>query len=189
MTPTVTRLLGLDPGLRHTGWGVVEALPGGKLRFVACGVVHGVLDGELAGRLGSIYRGLAEVILAWAPAEAAVEETVVNRNPLSSLKLGHARGVVLLAASHAGLTVAEYGSMQVKKAVTGTGHAAKDQVAAMVQAMLPDAGDPRADAADALAVAICHAHVRTSRTMIAAALAKQPTAAARPLARPSARPS
>ena len=181
----MTRLLGLDPGLRHTGWGVVEALPGGKLRFVACGVVHGVLDGELAARLGSIYLGLSQVIRAWAPAEAAVEETVVNRNPLSSLKLGHARGVVLLAASHAGLTVAEYGSMQVKKAVTGTGHAAKEQVAAMVQAMLPDSGEPRADAADALAVAICHAHIRTSRSRIAAALARQSVPAPRPPARPS----
>ena len=175
----MTLLLGLDPGLRHTGWGVLEARAGGDLRFVACGVVNGVLDGELAGRLGSIYHGLAEVIRIWAPAEAAVEETVVNRNPLSSLKLGHARGVVLLAASHAGLTVAEYGSMMVKKAVTGTGHAAKDQVAAMVQAMLPGAGEPRADAADALAVAICHAHVRTSRGRIAAALARDRSLAAR----------
>jgi crossover junction endodeoxyribonuclease RuvC len=162
------RLLGLDPGLRHTGWGVVEA-KGNELRYLACGVVDGLTEGELARRLGSLYCGLVEVIQAWLPAEAAVEETVVNRNALSSLKLGHARGVVLLAASHAGLPVAEYASRQVKKSVTGTGAAAKEQVAMMVRFLLPGSGEVRADASDALAVAICHAHMRASHARIALA--------------------
>jgi crossover junction endodeoxyribonuclease RuvC len=102
------------------------------------------------------------VIDRWQPFEAAVEETVVNRNPLSSLKLGHARGVVLLAASHAGLDVREYAARQVKKSLTGTGGADKAQVAVMVRHLLPGCGDARADAYDALAVAITHAHFRTS---------------------------
>lgn len=162
------RLIGLDPGLRHTGWGVIEAEAHG-LRFLACGVVASDDARPLAERLGSLYDGLAEVVARWRPAEAAVEETVVNRNPLSSLKLGHARGVVLLAASHAGLPVAEYAAKQVKRAVTGTGGAHKEQVAVMVRFLLPGCGVMPADAADALAVAICHAHVRASRSRIAAA--------------------
>lgn len=165
-----TRLLGLDPGLRHTGWGVIEAW-GNELRFIACGVVDGEVEGGLAVRLGSIYNGLGSVIAEWAPREAAVEETVVNRNPLSSLKLGHARGVVLLAAAHGGLDVTEYGAKQVKRSVTGTGNALKDQVGAMVRVLLPGTGTVRPDAADALAVAICHAHFRASRSYLAAAVA------------------
>lgn len=156
------RLIGLDPGLRHTGWGVIEA-DGGTLRYVACGVVDSIEAGTLAPRLLSLYDGLAEVMRCWRPHEAAVEETVVNRNPLSSLKLGHARGVVLLAASHAGILVREYGAKQVKRAVTGTGAAGKDQVGAMVRMLLPGCGEPRSDAADALAVAVCHAHIRSSQ--------------------------
>lgn len=162
------RLLGLDPGLRHTGWGVIE-VRGNELRHVACGVVDSV-DGEaLAERLGTIYHGLAEVIRLWVPHEAAVEETVVNKNALSSLKLGHARGVILLAASHAGLPVSEYGAKQVKKSVTGTGAADKEQVAMMVRFLLPGSGAVRSDASDALAVAICHAHTRASNARIGAA--------------------
>ncbi len=164
-------ILGLDPGLRHTGWGLVEA-EGNRLRFRACGTVHTDGQAELALRLGSLYRGLAGVIESHLPREAAVEETVVNRNPLSSLKLGHARGVVLLAAAHAGLGVHEYASKQVKRAVTGTGGAAKDQVAMMVRFLLPGCGEVGADAADALAVAICHAHFRAGRAKIAAQLAR-----------------
>ena len=160
-------ILGLDPGLRHTGWGLVRS-EGNSLRFPACGTVH--TDGEaiLAERLGGLYRGLVGVIEAHGPREAAVEETVVNRNPLSSLKLGHARGVVLLAAAHAGLGVHEYAAKQVKRAVTGTGNAAKEQVAMMVRHLLPGCGEVGADAADALAVAICHAHFRLGRARIAA---------------------
>lgn len=164
-------ILGLDPGLRHTGWGLVEA-DGNRLRFLACGAVHTDAEAILADRLGGLYRGLVRVIEAHAPREAAVEETVVNRNPLSSLKLGHARGVVLLAASHAGLGVHEYAAKQVKRAVTGTGGAAKEQVAMMVRFLLPGCGDVGADAADALAVAICHAHFRAGRARITAQLAR-----------------
>jgi crossover junction endodeoxyribonuclease RuvC len=163
------RLLGLDPGLRHTGWGVIEAR-GNALTFLACGVVDSRDGEELARRLGGIYHGLSEVIRAWLPAEAAVEETVVNKNPLTSLKLGHARGVVMLAASHAGLPVSEYASSKVKKAVTGTGGAAKEQVQAMVRFLLPGCREVKADACDALAVAICHAHLRASHARVALAV-------------------
>lgn len=165
-------LLGLDPGLRHTGWGLLEAR-GNQLRFVACGVVHTDGEADLARRLGGLYDGLAAVIAAHRPVEAAVEETVVNRNPLSSLKLGHARGVVLLAATHHGLPVTEYAAKQVKRAVTGTGSAAKEQVATMVRYLLPGCGEVGADAADALAVAICHAHFRAGRARIAARLTRE----------------
>jgi crossover junction endodeoxyribonuclease RuvC len=164
-------ILGLDPGLRHTGWGLVEA-QGNRLRFVACGTVHTDGDADLASRLGGLYNGLTGVIAGHAPREAAVEETVVNRNPLSSLKLGHARGVVLLAAAHAGLVVHEYAAKQVKRAVTGTGGAAKEQVAMMVRFLLPGCGEVGADASDALAVAICHAHFRAGRAHITAQLAR-----------------
>jgi crossover junction endodeoxyribonuclease RuvC len=164
-------ILGLDPGLRHTGWGLVEA-EGNRLRYLACGVVHTDGADDLAARLGGLYRGLACVIETHLPREAAVEETVVNRNPLSSLKLGHARGVVLLAASHAGLAVHEYAAKTVKRAVTGTGGAAKEQVAMMIRFLLPGCGEVGADAADALAVAVCHAHFRAGRAKIAAQIAR-----------------
>jgi crossover junction endodeoxyribonuclease RuvC len=166
-------ILGLDPGLRHTGWGLVEA-KGNQLRFVASGAVHTDAALDLASRLGALYRGLGQVIEGHLPGEAAVEETVVNRNPLSSLKLGHARGVVLLVAVHAGLGVHEYAAKQVKRAVTGTGNAAKEQVAMMVRFLLPGSGEVVTDAADALAVAICHAHFRTGRAPIAAQLQRDP---------------
>lgn len=162
-------ILGLDPGLRHTGWGLLEA-EDNRLQFVACGAVHSDAGDDLAKRLGDLYRGLADVIAGHVPREAAVEETVVNRNPLSSLKLGHARGVVLLAATHSGLAVHEYAAKQVKRAVTGTGNAAKEQVQMMVRFLLPGCGAVVADAADALAVAICHAHFRAGRAQIAAQL-------------------
>jgi crossover junction endodeoxyribonuclease RuvC len=159
------RLIGLDPGLRHTGWGVVEA-EGSRLRFLACGTVSSVGSADIATRLTQLYAGLAEILRCWQPGAAAVERTVVNRNPDSSLKLGHARGVVLLVAAHGGMPVAEYGSMEVKRAVTGTGHAAKEQVAMMVRVLLGPTVDAKADAADALAVAICHAHhLGTQRTL------------------------
>ncbi len=161
------RVLGLDPGLRHTGWGIVEA-DGSSLRFLACGVVKVAAEGALAQRLERLYDGLLSTIREHRPGEAAVEETVVNRNAGSSLKLGHARGVVLLAAAHGGLAVHEYGAKTVKRAVTGTGAADKHQVASMVRVLLPGCGTPGADAADALAVAICHLHHRTSRRLLAA---------------------
>lgn len=151
------RLIGLDPGLRHTGWGVVEA-EGARLRYLACGVVDSDAGDPLATRLACLYDGLERVLEAWAPAAAAVEQTVVNRNPATSLKLGHARGVVLLVAARGGLAVAEYGAMEVKRAVTGTGHGGKQQVAMMVRVLLGGPIEAGADATDALAVAICHAH-------------------------------
>jgi crossover junction endodeoxyribonuclease RuvC len=163
------RILGLDPGLRHTGWGVVEA-HGSRLRFLAAGAVHSDLRETLPARLDQIYRGLSDVIERWRPDEVAVEQTVVNRNAGSSLKLGHARGVVLLAAAHGAAIVAEYGSMEVKRAVTGTGHAEKVQVAMMVKVLLPGCDAAGGDATDALAVAVCHAHHAQSRRALAAAV-------------------
>jgi crossover junction endodeoxyribonuclease RuvC len=164
------RLLGLDPGLQRTGWGVIEA-HGNKLRFLAAGIVVTAAGDDLAARLDALYRGLSAVVRQHLPAAAAVEETVVNRNAGSSLKLGHARGVVLLAAAHAGLAVTEYASKTVKRTVVGTGAADKRQVAMMVRTLLPASGALGADAADALAVALCHAHHQASRERLALALA------------------
>jgi crossover junction endodeoxyribonuclease RuvC len=151
------RLLGLDPGLRHTGWGVIE-VDGVHLRYVADGAVDsdGTLD--LARRLVQLHDGLAAVLAAWRPDEAAVEETFVNKNPISTLKLGVARGVALLVPALAGLPVTEYSANLIKKSVVGVGHAAKEQVQTMVRHLLPGCLSTGADAADALAVAICHAH-------------------------------
>lgn len=162
------RILGLDPGLRRTGWGVVE-LDGVRLRHLAHGVVAPSDRGSLAERLLAIHRGVAEAIAAWAPHEAAIEETFVTANGSSTLKLGHARAAAMLAPAAADLPVAEYAAKVVKKALVGTGGADKDQVAFMVARLLPGAGGPTADAADALAVAICHAHARRVRGIGAAA--------------------
>ncbi len=163
------RLIGLDPGLRVTGWGVIEAADG-RLRHVANGTVR-TRSGEPIGlRLMALYDGLREVIARHRPEAAAVEETFVNRNPQSALRLGLARGVVLLVPAQAGLDVAEYAANQVKKSVVGAGHAAKEQVAMMVATLLPQARPESADAADALAVAICHAPFSQSRARIAAAM-------------------
>lgn len=163
------RLLGLDPGLQRTGWGMVDA-HGNHVRFLAAGVVVTDPERSLAERLDDLYRGLREVLHLHRPDAAAVEETVVNVNAKSSLKLGHARGVVLLVAAHAGLEVAEYASKTVKRAVVGTGGAEKRQVAMMVQTLLPGCGRATADAADALAVALCHAHHHATASRLAAAL-------------------
>ncbi len=151
------RLLGLDPGLRHTGWGIIEA-EGNRLRHVADGALHPDPTLALAERLVQLYHGLGEVIARYRPSEAAVEETFVNKNPTSTLKLGLARGVVLLCPALAGLKVAEYPANLVKKSVVGAGHAGKEQVQMMVKVLLPGAALETPDAADALAVAICHAH-------------------------------
>lgn len=160
------RILGLDPGLRVTGWGVVEAV-GNRLRHVADGTVTSNDGADLAIRLAQLHDGVMAVIDRYDPAEAAVEETFVNKNPISTLKLGQARGVVLLAPARCGLAVAEYTPNAIKKAVVGRGHAEKAQVALMVRTLLPGAAPARADAADALAVAICHAHLRASRVAMA----------------------
>jgi crossover junction endodeoxyribonuclease RuvC len=154
-------VLGLDPGLGVTGWGVIEA-EANRLRHLGDGVVETDAGLALPARLAALHGALADIIAAWRPDEAAVEETFVNRNPLSTLKLGQARGVVLLAPALAGVPVSEYQATAVKRAVVGQGHAQKQQVQAMVRTLLPGAAPGRADAADALAVAICHAHHRAT---------------------------
>lgn len=166
----MTLILGLDPGLQHTGWGLVESA-GARLRHVADGVVSTKADLPLAERLSQIYRALRALLEEHRPDEAAVEHTYVNRNPGAALKLGQARGVALLAPALFGLPVGEYQAMEVKRAVVGTGHADKVQVADMVRRLLPGATLRRADASDALAVAICHANHRATRVAFARATA------------------
>ncbi|MFN3401389.1 MAG: crossover junction endodeoxyribonuclease RuvC [Ferrovibrio sp.] len=162
------RIIGLDPGLRATGWGIIHA-EGNRLSHVAHGTIRSNPDDELAYRLRSLHDALMELLQEWQPQAAAVEETFVNKNPASTLKLGQARGVVLLAPALAGLPVAEYAPTMIKKAVVGTGAADKDQVHAMVKRLLPGCNVTGADAADALAVAICHAHnAATARRVMAA---------------------
>ncbi len=150
-------LLGLDPGLGTTGWGVIAA-EGNRLSFVANGRIATDAKAPLASRLVALHDALTDLILAHRPDGAAVEEVFVNANPQSTLKLGQARGVALLAAAQAGIAVGEYAARLVKKAVVGTGGADKTQVHAMVARLLPGAKIDGPDAADALAVAICHAH-------------------------------
>lgn len=156
---TAIRILGIDPGLRRTGWGVIVS-EGARLSFVACGCIESAANATLAERLRQLHDGLSRVLEGQAPDEAAVEETFVNRDPQSALKLGQARGVALVVPALAGLTVAEYAANQVKKTVVGVGHADKKQVQAMIRVLLPKADTTSADAADALAVAICHAQHR-----------------------------
>ena len=156
------RILGLDPGLQRTGWGLVEA-SGTRLVHLAHGVITSDAQDDLAVRLAALYEGLSGIINTHRPDAAAVEETFVNKNPVSTLKLGQARGIALLAPARAGLTVAEYAPNKVKKSVVGVGHADKEQVAHMVRILLPKADIHGADAIDALAVAICHAHICQSR--------------------------
>jgi len=164
----VTRLLGLDPGLRHTGWGIID-VEGSRLRYIADGALHPATERPMAERLVELHDGLAKVIAEHRPEAAAVEETFVNQNAASTLKLGLARGVALLVPALAGLPVAEYSANLIKKSVVGAGHADKSQVQMMVRRMLPGCLLASPDAADALAVAICHAHhARTSRVWQAA---------------------
>lgn len=162
------RLIGLDPGLRLTGWGVID-VEGNRLRHVAHGVIKVSTEGSLAARLHELFEGIAAIVAEQKPLEAAVEETFVNVNPGSTLKLGQARGVVLLAPARAGLPVFEYAANLVKKSVVGAGHADKRQIAMMVGRLLPGV-EATADAADALAVAICHAHHRATAQRVEAAL-------------------
>ncbi len=160
------RILGLDPGLRHTGWGVI-AVEGSRLIHIAHGVISPPEKGAFAERLLCLFEEISAVIALHAPQEAAVEETFMTANGQSTLKLGHARACAMIAPARAGLPVAEYAAKVVKKAVVGTGGADKDQVAFMIARLLPTAGSPTADAADALAVAIAHAHARRSRMLAA----------------------
>ena len=150
------RILGVDPGLRVTGFGIIEKT-GSKILYVTSGYVRSG-SGELAARLKTILDGLAEVIAANQPQQVAIEKVFVNVNPQSTLALGQARGTAICAAVLAGLPVAEYTALQVKQSVVGKGHAAKGQVQHMVRRLLSLPGDPSPDAADALACAICHAH-------------------------------
>ena len=163
----VARLLGIDPGLRFTGWGLVE-VDGNRLRHIADGVIATDGDESVPSRLCCLHRELTALLIEYAPDEAAVEETYVNRNGAATLKLGYARGVALLVPALAGIPVAEYAAKSVKMAVVGTGGADKAQVQEMVRRLLPGARMRKADAADALAVAICHAHHRASRLRWAA---------------------
>ena len=158
------RILGVDPGLRRTGWGVIESA-GNALAFVAAGTVRSDADRSLAERLCQLHDGLSTVIEAHAPAEAAVEATFVNRDASATLKLGQARGIALLVPARAGLVVAEYAPNAVKKSVIGVGHGDKRQVQMMVRMLLPKADFDSEDAADALAIAICHAHHRGSASL------------------------
>ena len=160
------RLIGFDPGLRQTGWGVIES-DGNRLGHVANGTVSTNASADLASRLAELYDGLVRIIDQYSPVEAAVEETFVNKNPSSNLKLGQARGIVLLVPARAGVAVSEYTPNLIKKSIVGTGHAAKEQVQMMVGVLLPGTDIVNADAADALAVAICHAHHRASAEAIA----------------------
>jgi crossover junction endodeoxyribonuclease RuvC len=165
------RILGLDPGLRRTGWGIIES-DGVRLSYVASGVITSDGKDELAYRLAELYQGILGVIVSHKPAEAAVEETFVNENPRSTLKLGQARGMALLAPAMKGLPVAEYTPNLIKKSVVGAGHAEKHQIQAMIGFLLPRAKFDSADEADALAIAICHASHRASRAL-AARIAKE----------------
>jgi crossover junction endodeoxyribonuclease RuvC len=155
------RILGIDPGLRRTGWGIIET-EGNRLIFVGCGSVEPADDLPLARRLLAIHEGLAAVLGDFRPAEAAVEQTFVNKDGVATLKLGQARGVAMLAPAMFGISVAEYAPNQVKKTVVGAGHADKNQIAVMLKILLPKADPKSPDAADALAIAITHAHHRQS---------------------------
>jgi crossover junction endodeoxyribonuclease RuvC len=158
------RILGLDPGLRRTGWGMI-ASEGTRLSYLGCGIVTSDGDLCLALRLKQLHDSLMRVVTEWDPDEVAVEETFVNKDAQATLKLGHARAMALLVPALMGLPVAEYGANQVKKTVVGVGHAEKDQVLAMVRILLPKAEPRSADAADALAIAIAHAHHRKATAL------------------------
>lgn len=164
------RMLGIDPGLRSTGWGVID-VDGYRLIHVAHGVVKSDRTASLAVRLTQLHEGLCAVVERYRPLSAAVEETFVNKNPKSTLALGQARGIALLAPALAGLEVSEYAANLIKKSVVGSGHADKRQIAAMVHRLLPGCLTTSSDAADALAVAICHAHHVQTRDRWAGAVA------------------
>ena len=166
------RIIGIDPGLRRTGWGVVETL-GNSLRFVASGTVRSDDKAALASRLKQLHDGLSAVLQEHLPHEAAVEATFVNKDATATLKLGQARGVAMLVPALAGLAVAEYAPNAVKKTVIGVGHGDKKQIHMMVRVLMPRANFDTDDAADALAIAICHAHHRQSTAARLAEIGRQ----------------
>ena len=158
------RIIGIDPGLRNTGWGVIEQ-EGPRLIYIADGSVHSEADRPLAERLLQIHQQLLEVLRSFSPDEAAIEETFVNRDARATLKLGQARGAVMLAPASLAIPVCEYAPNVIKKSVVGAGHADKDQVKHMVKILLPKAQLNSADSIDALAIAICHAHHRRPHSL------------------------
>ena len=158
------RILGIDPGLRRTGWGVIGCA-GNRLMYVACGSVETDDKSSLAERLVAIHDGLARIVHEFRPDEAAVEATFVNRDATATLKLGQARGIALLVPARAGVSVAEYAPNLVKKTIVGAGHGEKAQIRMMVGVLLPKADPQSEDAADALAIAVCHAHHRQSAVL------------------------
>lgn len=158
------RIIGIDPGLRRTGWGVIETL-GNSLRFVASGTVTSDGDMDLASRLCQLHDGLADIVHSHQPDEAAVEQTFVNKDAVATLKLGQARGIAMLVPARAGLPVFEYAPNAVKKAVIGVGHGEKQQIHMMLKILMPKAEFKGNDAADALAIAICHARHLQSRVL------------------------
>lgn len=175
-SPASMRVIGLDPGLRATGWGVIE-VSGSRLRHVANGALRPDAAACTAQRLRHLFEGLNEIIEKWQPATAAIETTFVNKDPASALKLGQARGVVMLVPAMFGLPVAEYAPNQIKKSLAGVGHADKAQIRAMVERLLPGCEIGCADAADALAAAICHAHFdQTAQVIVRAKQALLPLA-------------
>ena len=164
MVLSTVRIIGIDPGLRRTGWGMIVC-EGSRLSHIADGVLTSDQTLSLAERLVQLRTQLAQVIAEWRPDEAAVEETFVNTDARATLKLGQARGIALLVPAEAGIPIAEYAPNQVKKTVVGAGHAEKNQIAMMLKILLPKADPKSADAADALAIAICHAHHRGAQNL------------------------
>ncbi len=159
------KILGIDPGLQKAGWGIIES-SGDSLSFVASGLIKTKPKESLANRLAFLHHNLVAVMDNYNPDEAAIEETFVNKNPASALKLGQARGVLLCVPAIKGLDVAEYSANKIKKSVVGSGHAAKQQIGMMVNILIPNCGEVSEDEADALAVAITHAHYRNSNNAL-----------------------
>jgi crossover junction endodeoxyribonuclease RuvC len=164
------RIAGFDPGLSRTGWGVIE-FSGTRLSHIANGVVTTKSADDLGNRLAMLHAGLRAILELHAPDAVAVEQAFVAKDPVAALKLGHARAIALLAAAEAGIAIAEYAPNHIKKSVVGVGHASKEQIQAMVRRLLPAVRFEAADAADALACAIAHAHLASTRVRIEAALA------------------
>ena len=163
------RILGIDPGLRRTGWGLIEC-EGNRLIYVACGSVETNERAALSVRLVTIHDGLARVVEEFRPDEAAVEATFVNKDASATLKLGQARGIAMLIPARAGIAVAEYAPNLVKKTIVGTGHGEKTQIRMMIGVLLPKADPQSEDAADALAIAVTHAHHRAATALIRRAM-------------------
>lgn len=153
------KIIGIDPGLQKTGWGIIE-VSGASLKFIACGLIKSNSKNEMAERLNTLSTELSGVLTIHEPDCAAIEDTFVNQNPTTSLKLGMARGSLILTLSQHQLSVAEYAPNKIKKSIVGQGHAAKEQMGMMIKVLLPNCGELAEDEADALAIAITHAHYR-----------------------------